>query len=194
MDIIVRDGEACAPDADLAWDTVWVQRLDASGGYGEWILAGPADQRDSRGGLRAEAGLHTATLICLFTDAPLPEEMRTGTLDADPRGWWGDSIKLPGEPSIVTGSLLWTLERGVATDDTRRKAERYARQALAILADQGAVARTDVRAEVEPLSGLVSIEIVHWSHAGAKVYQQRFERLWQQQVRPAPMNYGDTRF
>ncbi len=61
----IRDTEACEPQPILIWDTIWVQRLDASGGYGDWIMAGDRDQVESRGGLRAEAALHTATMLCL---------------------------------------------------------------------------------------------------------------------------------
>lgn len=84
--IRVRSAEACERQPQLLWDTIWIQRLDASGGYGDWILAGADDQVESRGGLRAEAALHTATMLCLFTDARAQEDDTLPTNDGDRRG------------------------------------------------------------------------------------------------------------
>lgn len=189
-----RDTESCESEPQLLWDTVWVQRLDAAGGYGDWIMAGPGDQVESRGGLRAEAALHTATLLCLFTDARLPEGRSHPSSDSDPRGWWGNSIRLEGEPEVEMGSLLWTFERAVLTDRLALDAADVAREALTILADQGAVARTDVTASIDRRAGALFIDVQHWSHAGQRVYEQRFGVLWQQSTRNAPMNFGDRAF
>jgi phage gp46-like protein len=198
-----RDTESCEPEPQLLWDTVWVQRLDASGGYGDWIMAslpGPSDahshpvQVESLGGLRAEAALHTATLLCLFTDRRLPEGRSHPSSDSDPRGWWGNSIRLEGEPEVEMGSLLWAFERAVLNERLGSDAEDVAREALAVLVTQGAVARTDVAATVDRRQGALMLEVAHWSHAGTRVYEQRFGVLWQQSARNAQMNYGDRAF
>lgn len=186
-----RDTEACEPAPQLLWDTVWIQRLDASGGYGDWIMAGPGDQADSRGGLRAEAALHTATMLCLFTDRRLPEGTPHPSNDSDPRGWWGNSIRLEGEPDAEMGSLLWTLERQVITNRLVQQAEDICRDALSVLMTQGAVARTDVTATVDRRQGSLMIVVVHYSQTGVRIYEQRFGVLWTQAAANARMNYGD---
>ena len=57
--------------------------------------------------LQAEAGLDTAILISLFTDARVREdELPPGHTWR--RGWWGDDVE--DEPDI-TGSKLWLLRR-----------------------------------------------------------------------------------
>lgn len=189
--IRVRDLEGCEGDPQLLWDTVWVQRLDASGGYGDWIMAGPGDQPESRGGLRAEAALHTATLLQLFTDARLPEGVPHPTGDSDPRGWWGNSIRIEGEPDFELGSLLWTLERSPLTDETATRARTYAEEALSVLVLQGAVAETTVEVTIDRRQSALLLTVRHFSHAGARIYEQRFGVLWHQAARNAPMNFGD---
>ena len=182
-----RDAEACEPEVHLLWDTVWIQRLDASGGYGDWILAGPGDTAESRGGLRAQAALHTATMLQLFSDARAGDSAS----DSDPRGWWGNAIRLDGEPDAELGSRLWTLERSALTDRLAQQAHDIVTEAMAVLASQGAVARTEVETSIDRRQGALLIVIRHYSHAGARIYDQRFGVLWQQTLSPARMNYGD---
>lgn len=191
--ITIRNIEACEAQPQLAWDTVWVQRLDASGGYGDWILAGPSDQFDSRGGLRAEAALHTATLMLLFTDARAPAEAVLPSSDGDRRGWWGDSVKIDGEPDAPLGCLMWLdVERAVLNDASAARVRDAAADALAVLAEQGAVARTQVTTEIRQAEGFLGLIVEHFSHDGSQVYAQRFAVLWDQTRRSAPMNFGDT--
>lgn len=192
MLITIRDDEACDPQPFLLWDTIWVQRIDASGGYGDWIMAGAADQVDSRGGLRAEAALHTATLLQMFTDARASAEDRLPTDDGDRRGWWGDSVKLEGEPDAGLGSKLWLwVERGVLTEETRRGALDAVVDALATLAEQGVVARTDVEAEIDRARSGLLIKVSHFDEAGERIYDQKFGVIWTQAQRDAAMHYGD---
>lgn len=191
--IRIRDAEACAPrQPHLLWDTVWVQRLNASGGYGDWLLAGPDDQAASQGGLRSESSLHTATLLCLFSDRRLPEGYAAPNDDGDRRGWWGDSVKLSGEPAGEFGSLLWTLERSRLDDRITQLAADYAREALQTLIEQGAVARTDVTSESDTLQGTLMLSVRHFSADGAKRYEQKFAVLWEQEKAPRPMNFGEA--
>ena len=85
------------PMTDLA--VFWDNRL----GAGDICVVG-AD-------LQAEAGLDTAILISLFTDARVrDEELPPGHTWR--RGWWGDDVE--DEPDS-TGSKLWTLRRSKAT-------------------------------------------------------------------------------
>lgn len=193
MKVRIRDAEGCEPEVQLLWDTVWIQRLDGGGGYGDWLLAGPGDTPESRGGLRAAAALHTATMLCLFTDRRIPDDMESPFEDGDPRGWWGDSVRLEGEPEVPMGSLLWTLERAVLNDETAARARAYAEDALDVLRAQGAVARTEVEAEALPALGQLGLAVRHFDRSGRQAYAQRFDVLWQQSARGAEMNYGDRR-
>jgi phage gp46-like protein len=188
----IRDTEACERQPHLLWDTIWVQRLDASGGYGDWVLAGAGDQVESLGGLRAEASLHTATLIQLFTDSRADESDRLPSDDGDRRGWWGDSIRLDGEPEAPIGCKLWLwVERGVLTEDTRRSAQDTVEDAMAVLLDQGAVARTEVVTDIDHGRQALLISISHYDESGDRIYDQRFGVLWSQVTRNARMNFGD---
>lgn len=187
----IREAEACDPQPYLLWDTIWVQRLDATGGFGDWILAGDADPAEQAGGLRARHALHTATMIQLFTDARAPVELLPPNED-DRRGWWGDSFRFDDEPSGVThGSLLWTLERGVLNDRTAQTAKIYAEEALAVLKTQEAVAETQVDASANVLAGRLELVVRHFDRDGRQVYASQFSVLWTQERSPAPMNFGD---
>lgn len=190
MQIRVRDAEACERQPHLIWDTIWVQRSDASGGYGDWVLSGPDDQPEAAGGLRSESALHTATLISLFSDRRLPDGYENPNDDGDRRGWWGDSVKVPGEPDGEFGSLLWTLERSRLDARVRQLAEDYAAEALATLIDQGAVARTAVSSDMDQAAGVLLLSVKHYSADGAERYAQRFSILWEQERAPKPMNFA----
>lgn len=192
MLIRTRDTEGCELQPNLAWDTIWVQRLDASGGFGDWLLAGPRDLVESRGGLRAEAALHTATLLILFTDARAPLEEDLPTPDGDRRGWWGDSVRLDDEPEHALGSLIWLeIERAPLTEATADRVKGRAAAALETLIAQGAVARTEIETDVRREQGFLGLRVQHFSHDGQRAYDQRFAVLWQQSEAGAQMNYGD---
>ena len=189
-----RDAEGCETQPELAWDSVWINRIDASGGYADWTLA-DADETGNRGGLRAKAALHTATMLCLFTDKRRPADLPTAALDdPDPRGWWGDQIRIEGEPEVEMGSLLWLLERAPLTDSTIQQAYDYATEALAVLKDQGAVAATEVEVLADKTRGLLGIEVRHFSAAGGEVYRQQFDVVWQRTLNGAESTFGERRF
>lgn len=185
----VRENEACLPDQFLLWDSIWVNIVNASGGYCDWIMAGPDDPAEAGGGLRSSAALHTATLICLFTDRRLPADQRSPRGDGDLRGWWGDSVRLDDEPDVPLGSLLWTLARGTLDLDTARAAEDYCIDALQTLIDQGAVAQTTVSAEAVIPDGFLVISVAHYNQAGDLIYDQRFDLLWRQVAANPAMNF-----
>ena len=187
-----RDAEACERQPQLLWDTIWVQRIDASGGFGDWILAGDGDQVEILGGLRAEAALHTATLLQIFTDCRADPSDKLPTDDGDRRGWWGDSVRLDGEPDAALGCKLWLyVERGVLTEEARRKSQDTVEDAMAVLVDQGAVARTEVETEIDQRRSALLIVVRHYDESGERIYDQRFGVLWAQVPRDARMNFGD---
>jgi len=184
--IRIRIDEACRVQPQLLWDTVWVQEpitlLTAQGGFGDWDLS-HGDEPGNVGGLRANATLHTATLLCLFTDRRAPDDAELDDSD-DPRGWWGDSIKFVDDPfdAHEIGSHLWMLERGTLSEATELIAQEMCEVALHVLLEQEMVARTEVEVEAHPLEGHLLIAVRHFSHAGETAYDQKFQILWGQTV------------
>lgn len=104
-------------------------------GRGDWA-------RDDTGNLAVGDDLATAVWMSLFTDrrAATDDVLTDGTDDR--RGWWGDA--LADKP---IGSRLWLLDRAKRIPETLRRAEAYAREALAWLVEDGVAARVDVTAE-----------------------------------------------
>ena len=101
---------------------------------------GCADLCFADGGLVLDDGLSSVVLASLLTDSradvvELPED------ENDRRGWWGDALS-DGD----WGSPLWTLRRAKTLTETLRKAEDYARQALAWMIEDGIVASLDATA------------------------------------------------
>jgi phage gp46-like protein len=92
-------------------------------------------------GLERAHTLETAVVISLFSDARagvddvLPDDTPARDYRSDRRGWVGDAI--PDIAGDVTGSKLWLLAREKQTEETRRRAETYARQALAWMIEDG---------------------------------------------------------
>lgn len=187
----MRDAEGCEPVGNLIWDSVWLNNAHGFGGYADWIMATAEDPKDQRGGLRARMQLLTSIMLCLFTDKRLPDADTPPGNDTDRRGWWGNSIRLEGEPDAELGSLLWTLERGTLAGDgsTRRKAIDYATDALQVLITQEAVARFEIDAEVRARQGLLGLSVGAYDRKGKIITAPVFDIVWQQLRDPAPMNF-----
>ncbi len=118
-------------------------RYDADTLLFDLALAGDDATRD----LEGDAGLLTAVIISLFTDArardddPLPDE-RVG-VPSDRRGWWGDHVSAPAAGGAQArpqslGSRLWLLWREKDLDVVVARAQAYAEEALAWLTAEGA--------------------------------------------------------
>lgn len=96
-----------------------------------------ADLRLSGGTLALDATPQSPALVSLLADRrarpddplPMPEAPLLQPDMLDPRrGWCGDALDPEGRR---TGSRLWLLQRAKETEATRRRAEDYAREALA---------------------------------------------------------------
>lgn len=94
------------------------------------------------GGFKADDGIGTCVLISLFTDR------RAGADDglpvAERRGWVGDVLADVEGDRI--GSRLWLLRREVQSEETRLRAEEYAREALAWMIEDGVVTAMEIEA------------------------------------------------
>lgn len=157
------------------WDTVW--SVDpALGTIGDWSLAGynpPAvvdpfagevtalDAYNS-GGLQNVDPVGTAVLLCLASDARLPDYLvgRFGFTIADQKEWHGNTVAVDtasGEEPL--GSLLWTLRRAPLTNYTAKMAEHFAAQALQTLIHQRVVSQFSIHAEIDKVLGRLSLYV-----------------------------------
>ena len=110
-------GGGLMTDLALAWDN--------EQGLADLCIAGSDFVGDD--------ALSTALLVSLFTDARVtPDELPAG--DTDRRGWWGDQVGVDDGP---IGSKLWLLDRAKLTNETTALAERYAREAVQWIIDDG---------------------------------------------------------
>lgn len=175
VDVSIRVDEACDAPRQLPWDTV----MDPKAGVGDWSLAS-VSEKGNRGGLKATAALATAVELALFTDKRCPDDHPLRRFaDNDPRGWWGDAVDVRadlGEQEL--GSLLWLLERSVATEETARWARAFAADALAPLKAQGAVAKIDVQSELA--DNRINLAVLLYARDGAIVFNRKYDLLWQQ--------------
>jgi phage gp46-like protein len=107
---------------------------------------GAADFAVVQNDLATDDGLETSVFLSLFTDRRADDNDVLPDGDTDRRGWWGDAVAVvEGDKH---GSRLWLLARSKQTQETIRRAEEYAREALAWLVEDRVAARVDVTAEV----------------------------------------------
>lgn len=172
--IRIRDGEACAADPFLLWDSVWSPLT----GRADWALADQAEVGNA-GGLQATAGLETAIILCLFVDRRVPADHPLAWLAGDDRrGWWGDAVRQTDEAEM--GSLLWLLERAPLDANTARWAQSLAIEALAPLVAQAAAVRVEAEAIARQADNRLDLAIALYGRNGERIYARQFERLWQQ--------------
>ena len=94
---------------------------------------------NATGALAGDDGLETAVVLSLFLDARArPDDGAEGHR----RGWVGDAFT----PEDRQGSRLWLLRREKQTEETRRRAEDYANEALAWLVEAGLATSLSVSA------------------------------------------------
>lgn len=172
-----RDHESTDPATPLDWDTVFDA---AAGPLGfDWALA-PQDGGLDSGGFVARAGLATAVILSLFTDARAPEGWRPE--ERDRRGWWGDALSPAGTEPF--GSWLWTVvENGVATAETALLAEAEAARALAWLVRDGVAARVATAATAHPAERRLTLSVEIFARSGERRFAREFDLLWQQVTR-----------
>lgn len=180
--IRVDEGEQRQPN--LLWDSVW----SPPDGMADWAIAGPSEI-DNKGGLQARAALHTAIIICLFTDKRMPEKhpLEKYLDDGDRRGWFGDVVDVRTDLfEEEMGSLLWIFERVPLTEEIRKSVEAEAQAALSPLIKQGAAVEITASAVASFASGRVDLTIEVFGRNGQKTYDYRFDDIWQQTATAPP--------
>lgn len=122
--------------------------------------------------LTTEAGLSTAIVISLFTDARAEPDDVLPQENADRRGWWGDHVAGDGDR---IGSRLWLLAREKRLPIVLAKAREYSAEALAWLVRDGVAASIDVETETTP-EGWLAIAVFTTRPGGPR--RQRFDYVW----------------
>lgn len=146
--------------------TVW----DAAATGGDWALAA--------GALQGDAGLRSAIAISLFTDRTANADDVLPGADDDRRGWWGD-LALEGAAPDPIGSRLWLLAREKATEQTRRRAELYIREALAWIITDRIAAAIEIETEWQgEKRDRLAIRITLRRQSGTAVADSRFDFVW----------------
>lgn len=144
-----------------------------------WDAAdGAADFALSAGDLLSDDGLETAVLLSLFTDRRAEDGDVLPDGETDRRGWWADAF--PVEDGDHFGSRLWQLARSKRTPETLRRAEEYAREALAWLLEDKVAGRVDVTAEA--LAGDILGLGVTIYRPTSDVAQYKFNYTWDAQA------------
>jgi phage gp46-like protein len=123
---------------------------------GTWITVASADGQQAVSGLEVDLldldgegwpALAGAVLASLWCDARAPEEFAEGSSRG---GWWADAYL-----GDTWGSLLWTLERSLLTDETCRQVEAYVLEALAWLLEDEVAKAVKATARREGTSEIV---------------------------------------
>ena len=101
-------------------------------------------QLTATGGLAADPALTTCVLLSLFLDRRArADDALPDPTGGDRRGWVGDAF----DTTDRIGSRLWLLEREKQTEETRRRAEEYAAEALDWLVEDGLATAVRIAAE-----------------------------------------------
>lgn len=94
--------------------------------------------------LKTDEGLRTSVIVSLFTDRRVtPEEVPAE--ETSRRGWWADQFsEIEGDQ---IGSKLWLLRREKQTEQTRKRAQEYAEEALSWMLEDNLAQSVTVEAE-----------------------------------------------
>ncbi len=138
---------------------------------------GAADFAIEDNDLLQDDGLETALLLSLFTDrrAELGDALPDG--ETDRRGWWAD--ELSENAGDLFGSRLWLLSRSKETEDTRTRAEEYAREATEWLIEDRVCDLIEVSASFPEPQMISLIVVVH--RPGRSPTEYRFNHAWSAQ-------------
>lgn len=150
--------------------------------------AAAADFLLGNGQLATDAGMRTAILISLFTDARASDDEQLPEAGTDRRGWWGDAFARDARPAAGTardpfriGSMLWLLSRAKITARSLAQAQQASEEALAWLLRDGiaSAVRVVVEAQVRPFQGtpdMLAIAVEIDRPGGPN--RQRFDFVW----------------
>jgi len=141
---------------------------------GSIVVDGIADMASDGTDVVSDAGLQTAVLLSLFTDArAASDDVPPGGVDGDRRGYWADQFAVIEGDRF--GSRAWILERSKRTPQTARLEEEYAREALAWMIEDRVVASVDIVIEDQPRGRLMHVTL---HRPGRDPLSFRFAHTW----------------
>lgn len=123
------------------------------------------------GDLAADEGLLTSVLLSLYTDRRALDEDELPDGGTDRRGCWIDAYS-----DRPAGSRLWLLSREKEMDSVLRRAEEYAREALAWITEDRIAEAVEV--EAIHLRRDVLQLIVRIQRGGEAVLERSFDYVW----------------
>lgn len=123
------------------------------------------------GDLATDTSLETAVLLSLYTDRRALDEDVLPDEGSDRRGWWCDAYS-----DRPHGSRLWLLSREKELEAVLRRAEDYAREALAWVIQDGIASNVDVEA-IHLRRGVLQL-IVGIQRSSGSVLESRYEYVW----------------
>lgn len=130
--------------------------------------------------LASDAGMETAVILSLFCDRRAFDDDVPPSGDPDDRrGWWADQFA-DNEGDLI-GSRLWLLDRSVSTDETRRRAEEYCKEALQWMVDDLVVASFDVLVELDAArikTGAAMLITIGLNRPGRDPVAFKFAHVW----------------
>jgi phage gp46-like protein len=136
-------------------------------GYGaDWVLDGSL--------LAGDAGLMTAVIISLWTDARALDDDALPPGQSDRRGWWGDSFPVAERDRF--GSRLWLLRASKQLQESLNLARTYAEEALAWLVDDGVARKVEVETWIVRFEVMGLLARIH--KPDGTVVPLKFEVLW----------------
>lgn len=125
--------------------------------------------------LASDRGLVTAMVLSLFCDRRAePDDVPPSGDANDRRGWWADEFADVEGDHI--GSRLWLLDRSKNTNETRRRAEEYVREALAWMLEDRVVSKLGVVVEAVTPALLFAVEL---QRPGRDAVTYRFAHTWE---------------
>jgi phage gp46-like protein len=138
-------------------------------------IEGAADMRLEAGSLATDAGLNTAIIISMFSDARAREDdVLPG--GEDRRGWWADALSPSGEPDPI-GSRLWLLAREKRLPAVIERARFYTAEALDWLVRDGVAASVTVTAEAQGADRLaIGVEV---RRPDGRAFAHRYDYTWE---------------
>lgn len=127
------------------------------------------------GDVATDAGLRTAVILSLLTDARANPDDVLPDGSKNRRGWWADAYADTDGDRF--GSRLWLLSREKETPDVRSRAETYVREALQWMIDDGVASGIGV-AELPLGRGRLGLTITIERPTGERL-EVGFNDLWE---------------
>lgn len=135
---------------------------------------GSADLEMIDSDLASDRGIATAILLSLFTDRRAEDDDQPPSGDPnDRRGWWGDQFSSVQGDRF--GSRLWLLDRSKRTEEVRRRAVEYVREATAWILEDLVAASIDVETEMTVDRLLIGVKL---NRPGREPVAVQFAHVW----------------